>query len=325
MALSSQERKALAGMALIGLFVAGAIYEIGKRNFWFEAKNTYFTEFKDADGLRLGSIVTLSGLRIGEVVALDVTEKNTIRATLSVKRSVASRVKSDSMAVSSRAFIIGDKRIDLVPGADDAPVLADRGKINGRDSTDLAEFMSGRKLAELMHYVEQLFESVNDISKEVNSVLSRYKDGQFNKTLGLIDPALENFLKLSDDMIVMTKELKKKNKELPQLVDSGAKFMGAGTKLVGQLNADFLENELARTSLSNINAMVAPVAQRQALIEHLLTNLEDLSGDLKKNPDYGKQMLDAVKELTITLKALQKTWFLEEHANDVRKEKKAKP
>jgi ABC-type transporter Mla subunit MlaD len=97
-ALTPQERKALAGIAAVALFIAYSVYEIGKRNFWFEAQNIYHTHVKNADGLRVGSVVTISGLRVGEVSALDVDEENNIAVTLQVRRTVASRLRRDSVA-----------------------------------------------------------------------------------------------------------------------------------------------------------------------------------------------------------------------------------
>ena len=67
MKFTTQEKKSLAGMAAIAAFVVAAVYQIGMRNFWFEAKNTYYTQVSDADGLRVGSVVTIAGLRVGEV------------------------------------------------------------------------------------------------------------------------------------------------------------------------------------------------------------------------------------------------------------------
>jgi ABC-type transporter Mla subunit MlaD len=324
------EKKALFGLAAIGLFVAGSLYEIGRRNFWFEPKNTYFTHVRDADGLRLGSIVTIAGLRVGEVTALDVDKDNRIVVTLSVKSAVAQRIKNDSIATVFRTFIIGDKRIELTPGSDDHPALADHGVLAGKDTTDLAEFLSGKKLSEIMEHVESLIGGLNTVLKETDHILEKYRDGTFDKTLTLVNPALDNFIQLSDDLIVMTKELKKESKTLPRVV-------GQGDKVLSSLRAGFLDNHLAegtltdardvfkdaRMALGKADTIMTPIAERRALIASLLKNLDDMSSDLRKNPDYAAQALTALHELTITLKALQRTWFLSDHAKDVQQGKPA--
>lgn len=316
MSLGPQEKKAIVGISATLLFVVVSLYEIGKRNFWFEAKNIYYTHFGNADGLRIGSAVTIAGLRVGEVSALDVDEQNRIAVTLTVRRAVASRLRSDSAASISGAYLIGEKRIDLRPGGEQARELSNGATLPGRDSTDLAEFLSGEKLTELMKQVEALIGGLSGAVKEINAVLGQYHSGTFDKAFTMVEPALRNFLQLSDDMLVMTKEMKTKSKQLPVFVESGAEvFRG--------LHDDFLANRLAKDSLEKMNRVLTPLADRQQLVTAVLDNLGDLSRDLKSDPRYGRQALDAVQELTITLKALQKTWLLEDQSAEATKEVKA--
>ncbi len=339
MSFSTQEKRALAGIGLIAAFIAFSIYEIGERNFWFEAKNTYKTHLNDADGLRVGSVVTIAGLRVGEVSHLEVDEQNRIAIDLTVRRTVASRIRSDSVAAASRAFIIGEKRIDLIPGTGRAEQLPDGATLPGKDLADLAEFLSGRKLAELMDEIQSLisgvngalkemddllgkyhagtfdqtFATINAAVKELNELLVRYRTGDYDKTFAMIDPALRNFLKLSDDLIVMTKEMKTQSKQLPIVVDAGAQVL-AGVR------DDFFTNHLAKDSVVKLNKVLTPLADRQKLLVSLLGNLEDLSRDLKNDPQFGKDVLEAVNELTITLKSLQRTWILDDQADQVKAE-----
>ena len=65
--LNLMEKKAFFGLAGLSILFTVIFFVIGQRNLWFEPKNYYVTHIKDADGLREGSVVTLSGLRVGEV------------------------------------------------------------------------------------------------------------------------------------------------------------------------------------------------------------------------------------------------------------------
>lgn len=319
MPLSMQEKKALAGLGVIAAFVGASLYEIGRRNFWFESKNTYYTDVVDADGLRVGSLVTLSGLHIGEVTNMDVTQDNHIRLELRVKKSVAGKIREDSVATFVRALVIGEKRVDVSPGTQTKAPLKDGGTIQGHQATELIDFITGRKLADLMTTIESLIAGLN-------SAVGKYENGEFNGMLAKLEPALDNFVRLSSDMIIMTSELKKRSKDLPVIIGSSAQVMSS-------VNDDFLKNGLAKgvitqtsgtmTKLSNTltqaDMVLMPLAKRQKLMEGLLDNLADLSHELKKNPDYGSRMLEAISELTVTLKALQHTWFLEDQAQQARK------
>lgn len=345
---SPLENKAIAGLAGVGLFVAAAVWQIGKRNFWFETKNIYYTKVVDADGLRVGSAVTIAGLRVGEVANLDVEEDNHILVTMEVKRSVASRIREGSIANVFRAFIIGEKKIDIVPGPENANPIPDHDHIPGKEATDLSEFLSGRKLTEIMAQVDSLLTGVTTSLNDLNSVFLKYKTGEMNEAIEMVMPALTNFIQLSDDMIVMTKELKKKNKRIPEALDAAANvltrvdkdmmsnnlardFMAAGTSTFQRVDKDLLKNDLMAhafksmdVTMQNLNTVMIPIAQRQKIVGGLLDNLGDLSRELKKDPAYGARLLETVSELTITLKALQKTWFLEDQAVEVKKSQKSK-
>ncbi len=311
MKFNSNEKKALAGLAAIVAFGVASIYQIGMRNFWFESQNTYHTKVKDADGLRVGSVVTIAGLRVGQVASLDVDENNQIDVTFKVKTAIASKVRQDSQASVFRSFIIGEKRIDIIPGSPDQPVVANNGTLPGRDAIDLAEFVTGKKLGEMMGQVDMIVGSLGIMFGEMKTLIGDYHEGKFQKTLGMIDPALENFLKLSGDLIVVTKELKKQPKALPQVLDSG-------NRLLTDAHAEVIGNHLLKNSLMKIETVMTPFAERQQTIESLLSNLDDFSKELKKNPEFTKEVLTAVKELTITLKALQKTWVLKDETEEVK-------
>lgn len=306
------EKKSLIGIGLTLILFLASIYEIGKRNLWFEPKISYTTNVTDADGLRIGGYVTISGLRVGEIAALEVNNENQISVTLNVKKTIAQRVTEGSYITVFRAFVIGEKRIELVPGPPAGKPLKAGTILAGRATTELMDFITGKKLTELMTNVESLIEGLNGITKNVDLLFGKYNDGKFNKAIGLVEPSLENFIKLSDDLIVISHELKKQNKVIPEFVTSG-------TSVFKSLHEDFFKDRLLRETFSTVNQTLKPVAARQEIVGNLLNALSDLAEQLKKNPDYAAKVIEAVSELTITMKALQKTWLLEDQTKEVKK------
>src|SRR5690606_28895974 len=115
MSLGIFEKRSLFAIALAGGLFMTAVYQIGKRNLWFEKKTQYRTKVSDADGLRIGGYVTVSGLRVGDISDLEVDEQNEILVTMSIKSSIAKRITEGSHVTLFRAFVIGEKRIELVP------------------------------------------------------------------------------------------------------------------------------------------------------------------------------------------------------------------
>ena len=90
--------------------------------------------------------------------------------------------------------------------------------------------------------------------------------------------------------------------------------------MVTQVNNDFLNNGNAKRTLAKLEKVITPIAEKDQLLSKLMTNLEDLSATLSKNPDYGDQVLETLNELTVTMKALQRTWMLSDHANEIQSE-----
>ena len=316
MQLGIFEKRSLIGIGLAGLLFLAAVFEIGKRNLWFEPKTKYKTKVNDADGLRIGGYVTVSGLRVGEISNLEVDEENLIAVTLDVKSTIAKRVTEGSYVTIFRAFVIGEKRIELVPGEPDSPELKSLALLPSKTTTELTDFISGKKLTELMTNVESLISGLNGITKNVDQIFGKYHGGDFNKTISLVEPSLENFIKLSEDLIVISKELKKQNKVLPE-------FIASGNEVFKSIQNDFFKDNLIRDTLSTVNQTLTPFAQRQEMMTNMLTSLNDLTDQLKKNPDYASKVIEAVSELTITLKALQKTWLLEGETEEVKKGKQS--
>jgi phospholipid/cholesterol/gamma-HCH transport system substrate-binding protein len=311
MQLSIFEKRSLIGIALaFGLFMT-AVYQIGKRNLWFEKKTQYRTKVTDADGLRIGGYVTVSGLRVGDIAALEVDEQNDILVTMSIKSSIARRITDGSHVTVFRAFIIGEKRIELIPGDEGGAPLKAGSLLPSRTTTELTDFITGKKLTELMTNVESLIAGMNAMTKEIDSIFARYHEGDFNKAISLVEPSLENFIRLSGDLLVISKELKKQPKDIPQ-------FVASGNSVLKSMQDDLFKDNLVRNLVTNVNQTVMPLASRQAVIGNLLNTLDDLTTQLKKNPDYASKVIEAVTELTITLKALQKTWLLEGKTADVK-------
>lgn len=306
------EKRSLIAIGVALLLFLAAIFEIGKRNLWFEPKIQYTTRVTDADGLRVGGYVTISGLRVGDIAALEVNEENQITVTINVKKSIANKVTEGSYVTIFRAFVIGEKRIELVPGTPANKPLAAGTLLDNHATTELTDFITGKKLTEIVTNVETLISGLTAITKNVDTIFGKYHDGEFNKAISLVEPSLENFIKLSNDLIVISRELKKQNKVIPEFVTSG-------TNVFKSMHEDFFKDRLMRETFMTVNQTLKPIASRQEVVGDLLNTLSDLAGQLKQNPDYAAKIIEAVSELTITMKALQKTWLLEDQTKEVKK------
>lgn len=291
------EKKALIGITLMGtLFFASIVY-VGQRNLWFEPKVKFNTHIQDADGLREGAVVTLAGLRVGEVTDLQVAKDNKIEVTFTVKKSLAERVTKNSVAKLHRTFLIGEKRIDLIP-AEGEPLPAGS-NVKGMDSTELADMLSGKNMNSIFARLSDLQKGLDNWAKSFNALSENIKPEEIVGIYKLITPTLHSVKKLADEMMEVT-------------------------ALSSEIRRDFIKNSLAKKTLGHVEKTLMPLASREKLLEDALDSVSLLTTELAKYPHFAKDLVETLKETSTTLKAIQRTWMLKDHVEDVKKDGKNK-
>lgn len=154
-------KKAFIGIIIIvALFVANIIY-IGRKNLWFETKNRYWTELNSGDGLREGTQVTFNGLVIGVITDLSVSDTNMIRVTFNVKKTLAKKITEGSLIKVTRSMMIGEKKLEVIPGTRGRPIIPNNGYIPGVDLREINELLSGDQFQRYLPQVERILNNVD--------------------------------------------------------------------------------------------------------------------------------------------------------------------
>lgn len=291
------EKKSLIALMLVGLFIVTSIYQIGKRNLWFYKKNSYMTKLTSADGLRIGSIVSISGLRVGSIKEIFVDKENAVNVKFSVLRSMSYKITEGTIARSYRAFVVGEKRLDIIPGPKDAKTIVKNGFVVGEDSTSITDLLTGQSMGNMFTKLSDLGEGVGKLSAALKILLSTMNEKDLNTLYQNTIPLVTNLNIMSKDLRKISSSLAKQSKQLPDFFNHGAKVF------------------------SSVDNVFRPIGKREVLITELLDNLQLFSKELADNPGFSKQLMKAIQEMTLTLKALQKTWLLEDHVNKVKQEK----
>jgi ABC-type transporter Mla subunit MlaD len=160
--------KALIGSIIITLLFVGNVIYIGKKNLWFEPKNRYWTVLKYGEGLREGTLVTFNGLKIGEVSDLNVTDDNMINVKFTVRTSLAEKITASSVVKVARSMMIGEKRLEIMPGAPGEPALKNKSFIPGEDVRELSELLTGGE--QLQRLTPQLLRVLNNVDAITSSL-----------------------------------------------------------------------------------------------------------------------------------------------------------
>ncbi|GAB4224036.1 MAG: MlaD family protein [Acidobacteriota bacterium] len=183
----SSERKRMIYELSVGLtvivalvIVAGAILVLGQEAKLFSRKIVYRTTFPDASGLRVGSPVTMAGLRIGNVSRIHLPTDPAsagIEIFLAVDSTYAPRVRRDTTATPVvMQLVSNEKAIDLTPGSEDQPPLAE------------GEFITPRIPESLFEKGGTIADRFEDIAADLGEILGAIRSGKGLLGKAIVDP-----------------------------------------------------------------------------------------------------------------------------------------
>lgn len=322
----SPRQKAAFGVFLVLLAFGGSSFFIGKENFWFGQKSTFITFVEDGEGLREGTPVTLHGLRVGKVTKLSVSRHNFIKIDFSVTKELAKKIRLGTVARIVRSNIIGSKKINLIPGPIDGPSLPQGAVITGKDSREILDLLGGESIEEIMVKLQPMSEGLHKIVGLTQELVAKIRPGDLAKfyammmplltkslsSLEVLHPTLENFNSVLKHLDVILPHVKERKNILgPLLVNTNKTFR--------TVNKDLLETKALRDTVINVNKLAGPLAREEKTLVNLARDLNILVQQFSSRPEMVGKILATLEDVSITLKALQKTWLLEDEVQEVKK------
>ncbi|MDP3804825.1 MAG: MlaD family protein, partial [Candidatus Omnitrophota bacterium] len=115
--------------------------------FW--AKTTDFsgrlyrvnTSFSYAEGVKVDSIVKLSGIEAGRVEKIEFNYEPETRVDLVLALNTKARVREDSIAFISTSGMIGDAYIGITAGSSDKPFAKEGAALSSEDPVEMRKLM----------------------------------------------------------------------------------------------------------------------------------------------------------------------------------------
>ena len=238
-------------VVLASLVIAGVvIFLLGRQQHLWERKVDYMLHFARTNGLQAGAPVSLSGLPIGSVDWLHFNRESgasDIAIGVRVDADVAPRIRTDVKATIRTLGLLGDKYIEIVPGADPtADAIPAGGHIPSVDPTDY----------------EALFGQSGDIVTNVAEVATALKDvlQTIQRGEGLLGAMLRN-REFGDQTLTSLQGTLANVKETTSTLDHMLKGVDRGEGVFGRL----LHDPKLATSLDRSVAALERVTQR---LEH---------------------------------------------------------
>lgn len=153
----------------VGIFLVGALggsmfFGVGiaiKKN-WFEDKNYYYTHAKNADNIREGASVQISGMNIGKIEDIDLLADGKIKVMFSVLKKYQASIKEDAKVQFIRPFIIGEKIINITKG-ESINMIKNGSMLVVNETTDVMDLMTGDKMKEMIGKTETILTLVEQV------------------------------------------------------------------------------------------------------------------------------------------------------------------
>jgi hypothetical protein len=356
--LSYRERFAgiflLLAAALVVLFIVGAAVQ----NRWFAPRVTFHTHVLRGEGLREGSPVLLSGIEVGEIGTLTFMDDNRIDVELLVLEQHASRIRAGSKAVIRRLLGIGEKRIQLVCPDDAGEPLPAGAVLPADEPMDLLDAVSTIDLSQYIKTLDRAvaamevmlakleeenrlermvvafdemgptMQRMNQLLEEINDPLAELiKDPAFRGTFTgadklFNDPATRKAMR----RVARTLEPEKVDKLMKRtntLLARFDKLLAEDGHLQGTMEGmDKLLNDGRMDRMLTSMERLTDAEKLEKLVDNMAILAEQMAKIGPEIPTMTREMIKTMREAVIVLKALQKTWLLDDETAEVKKKLK---
>ncbi len=299
----------IAGIFVITAILGALASSVGvaiKRG-WLESKVSLRTNLESADGLRIGTQVQVAGLKAGSVTDIELKSDNSILVHFEVKSRFFDRIKKDSYVQVTRPFIIGEKILDVSVGSDESRQVAKLELIPSKQTLDIMDLMSGKRLGPLLSNFTKLLENMKFIA---DAFVDKKRGKDFIEIYDQLKPTLKNVNQMSTQLTTLTRNMNK-NLKLIKTLDN----ISLTSSEVNKILPAFSEQapELGK-DVTQLTKNLAAITQE---LQVFLPMVREMAPEV---PAVSNRAIEALNETVVLLKALQKTWVLKSASEEVREE-----
>ncbi|MCJ8277562.1 MAG: MCE family protein [Bdellovibrionales bacterium] len=300
-----------------GLFVLTAMGSavaltigMGIKKGWFEPKMKLKTYVKAADGIRSGTPVNFSGLQIGSVDSVDLKAGQGVEIQFRVRKRFAKQLHDDAVIRVVRPFIIGEKVLEIDTSEASGPLVKEGQTLMAQQAPDFLEFLGGNKLG---NYMESLSSTMENLQKLAEAFLSNERSDKIIELFDEIFPLMEKMNSMASEVSTLSATLTEK-KKMAKTIDQFLVLSRQMNKTLPMMSKDMPElsqNVLVLTK--NLNQLTKDMNQ-------IIPVIKEIAPDI---PMTTQKAVKALDETVVTLKAMQKTFFLRSSVREVKEEQQA--
>jgi phospholipid/cholesterol/gamma-HCH transport system substrate-binding protein len=273
-----------------------AIFFVGEKSQLFSSVFYVQVNFPNAEGVKPGAYVVLSGYNIGTVTKIVLTpDADSVRLLLRISDNVQPFIKSDSKAEIKQEGLVGNKFINITIGGDASPMVSNYGFIQG---------VPPFALSSLADNFSSMMDTAKQVSVELNTLFHNLNSGK--GTLGKLlgdDSLYKQLLALTEET---TKGILKTNAQIDQLSLLLTHSMNAVDRVAlsadtAMMNTSKLTKEAA-TMMNDINSgrgTIGALLQDRELYDSLValvTALTDVTYDAGNAADQTAKSIRSMRE-----------------------------
>ncbi len=180
-----------------------------------------------AGGIEEGSPVRVMGIKVGKVKKIEFDpamksesgEEVKLKITVSIDKKAWTSIRKDSKFFINLAGVIGEKFLEVSPGSIEATEFKPNDMVRGEDPPRIDQLISQSYglAGKIIQIIEKNEGNLNNMISQLDKLLTN-----FNKTLVLLDKTtknpeishlLSNAIKISDDLVYLTGQMRSKKAE----------------------------------------------------------------------------------------------------------------
>jgi ABC-type transporter Mla subunit MlaD len=352
--LSYRERAAGLFMLLAAAGILAFVIGAAVQNRWLEERIPYHIHVVRGDALRSGSPVLFSGIEIGEIGELKILPDNRIDVEILIRERFAPRIRPGSVAEIRRVVGLGEKRVLLTSGTESREQLPPDAVIPADEPMDIIDAVTN---VDLGRYIRTLDRTVGAMEVTLKKLEEKDRLERIMETFDQMGPTLAQMNSLLADLHEPLVSLLSDTNFKDAFAGAAKVFNDRNTRrAMASVAKSFDPEQIQALTEKMQSAMVAidEIAQKDGdmagafsganrlfndeRFDRLLTSMEKLTDPEKLSklvdnmsivaeemaamgpeiPALSKEMTATLKEAVVVLKALQKTWLLDDEVREVR-------
>lgn len=175
--LSRLQALVLGAAVLVGLTLAVlGLFAVGSRQGFWQSSFHVNVGFKQIRGVEVGTPVRVQGIDAGEVVALEppATPGGEVRVRLRLDAKLRHLLRADAAAQILSEGMLGGRAIEIDPGTEQAPTVADGGTIASRQTLELSDAV--QQMGAVLQSLEGQKDRLREVVDNTNTLLRKGTD-----------------------------------------------------------------------------------------------------------------------------------------------------